>query len=408
MSPTARKYFSPVFCWLIVALIYMLTYALLVVPELIISQLKTDFHVNLSAIGFYSACFLYSWIIMQIPAGILFDHYDSRKLVFFSTLVIVIACILQYYTLDFGWGLLSRILMGAASSFSLIGALYLSRTWFSVTLLPVMIGITQAMSGISEIGFPVIFAQLSYKNIHWTAIILYLGIGLLILALLALFFVRDSDYEQRNKKRRSSSVNLKIILGNRYLWGLGIYVGFAVAYFIAFADMWGVDTFKHQFGLDTVDAVYLNSTIVFGFMIGCPLIGWFSRYLPRRILILICMVIEYVLMTLLNYFVFGIDGQIVGLFVLGFFTGGIILAFDMIKEIVTEAHYGLALGFLNIFFGLIGVMLTALLGYVIMLKGGADFYEPLIMQITGATATIASLFIAWRYKFDHTKEFEKK
>lgn len=411
MSKLIHKSYFPILCWLTATLIYMLTYGLLVIPELIVHQLKEEFQVGLSAIGFYSASFLYAWIIMQIPAGIMFDHYDSRKLMFVSTLVIVVACMMQYFSHGFAMGILSRMLMGGASSFSLIGAIYLGRAWFSVAVLPVIIGITQSMSGFTEVGFPILFARLSYQQIDWKSIIGYMGIVLCILAFLSLLFVRDDPHEVRIKKRRSALhalVQLKIIFGNKYLWGLGVYIGFGIAYFISFADMWGVELFKRQFDLDTINAVYLNSVIVVGFMLGSPIIGWMSRYMARRILMLICMLLEYLLLTLMDYFVFSVEGQIIGLFFMGFFTGAVVLAFDMTKEIISEEHYGLAVGFLNIFFSLIGVVLTPLMGYGLTLASGENIYEPLMLQVTTAIAAIMSIFIAWCYKFDTRKGYDKK
>ncbi len=407
MTSLIKKRYFPIVCWLNVALIYMLTYGLLVIPDSIVPELQAEFHVSLSEIGLYASSFLYVWILMQIPAGIMFDRFDSRKLIFISTFIIALACAIQGLTHNFALGIFSRVLMGAASSFSLIGAIYLGRAWFSVTTLPIIIGITQGLSGVTEIGFPVLFANIA-REVQWREVILLLGMIVLTLAFLALFYVRDKPVEIRLKQRHSIPLKLAIVFGNKYLWGLGIYIGFAVAYFVSMADMWGIVWLRRQFSLTTVDAVYMNSVVIFGFMIGSPLIGWVSRFLPRRILIMICMLLEYVFLTWMNYAAHDVEAHCIILFLLGFFTGAIVLAFDMAKEIISEQHYGLAVGFLNMFFGAIGVLVTPLIGYILTLHSGSLLYKPLTLQLTGVIAAAMSIFIAWRYKFDKTREFEKK
>ena len=296
--------------------------------------------------------------------------------------------------------------MGAAGAFSFVGAVYLARAWFPVTMLAVIIGITEAVSGLSEVGFPVMFANLS-SHMSWRVIIFFIGMVTLVFAFLTLFFVRDIPQESHGKPKRSTWVDLKTVFADKYLWGLGLYVGFAVAYYFSMADMWGVVWLRRQFDLTTPQAVYLNSSVILGFMVGCPVVGWLARYMARRYLILICMSIEYVMLYFINYAMPTVLGHSISLVVLGFFTGGIVLAFDMAKELVRERHYGLAVGFLNGFFGLIGVILTPIIGYVLMLNTGGVVYKPLTMQLTGAIATIISIFIACLYKFDQKKQTEK-
>lgn len=406
MSVLTQKSYFPWLCWASVTLVYVLQYGLLVIPESLVQEISTSFNIGLAQVGVYSSMFLYAWIIMQIPAGIMFDHYDSRKLMFASTLVIVLACVIQGFTTNYSVALLSRALMGAGGAFSFVGAVYLARAWFPVTMLALVIGITEAASGVSEIGFPVLFANLT-ANVSWRAIMFFIGMIALGFAFLTLFFVRDKPKESRSKHRRSTRIDLKTVFSNKYLWGLGLYVGFAGAYYFAVIDMWGVVWLRRQFNLSTTQAVYLNAAAILGFMIGCPVIGWLARFMARRYLIMICMLAEYVMLYLTDFWMHTTESHACSLVLLGFFTGGIVLAFDMAKELVAELHYGLAVGFLNMFFGLIGVIMTPIMGYILMLNTGEVVYKLLTMQLTGAIGAIVSIFIACLYKFDKKEESEK-
>lgn len=407
MTKLSHKSYFPYLCWGTVCMIYVLTYGLLVMPESTVHELKQTFSVDMAGIGFFSSSFLYAWIIMQIPAGIMFDHYNSRKLIFCSTLVLVIGCLIQGVTHDYEWGVFSRLLMGAASSYSLVGALYLARSWFGVVTLPVIIGLTQGASGITEIIFPILFANHTIA-VHWRWTLSIIGVVILVIAFLALVFVDDHCDCKRIKSNRSLRINFKPVFKNKYMWVLGFFVGFAIAYYLIMVNMWGVLWLKRQFSIDTPDAVYMNSAATLGFMIGAPVIGWLSRFMPRRILLMICMLCEYTFLSITDFSATTLGSHSFVLIMLGFFTGGVILAYDMVKEIVSEAHFGLAIGFLNMFFALIGVILTPLMGYILMLHAGQVVYKPLLLQLTGVIAAVISIYIARYFSFDKTKEFELK
>ncbi|PHQ79402.1 MAG: hypothetical protein COB66_06905 [Coxiella sp. (in: Bacteria)] len=398
MSKLTEKSYFPTLCWLIVAIIYMLQYGLLVIPSSVVSELKQDFGVNMSYVGIYAAMFLYAWVIMQLPAGLFFDRYNSRKLIFCSTLLLVVACGIQGVTTNYYWSLFSRFLMGGAGSFSFIGAIYLARSWYSSLMLPIIIGLTGGISGISEISFPVLF--LEYKHsINWREIILIIGVITFIFAVLSWFFVHDKvTHEEKSKDRMLQ--DLRVVLTNKYLWGLGLYVGFAFTYFIVLADMWGLDWLVKQFGLTKIDAALMNSVTIFSFIIGCPLLGWLSRYIATPKLLLISMVVEYISLLLMDYSTHTVMSHIIVLVFLGLSTGGVMLAFDIAKEVVSERHYGLAVGFLNVFLCGVGVIITPIMGYVLMLSLGHGFYKPLIISMTGALGVIVAIFIAWRFRFE--------
>ena len=91
MSNLTKKSYFPWLCWFTVAVIYVIQYGLLVTPESLVDELKKSFNISMTQIGVYSSMFLYAWILMQIPAGIMFDRYNSCKLMFISTLVLALA-----------------------------------------------------------------------------------------------------------------------------------------------------------------------------------------------------------------------------------------------------------------------------------------------------------------------------
>ncbi len=404
LSKLTEKFYYPTLCWAIVTAIYMLQYGFLVIPSVSVQQIKQSFQVGLSDVGLYSAMFLYAWVIVQFPVGILFDRFNSRKLIFWATMLIVIGCVIQGFTKVFWLALFGRIVMGTGGGFAFIGAVYLARCWFSAAMLPIMIGITEGITGLTEIGIPLLFSS-SHSDAYRRKLILLMGLIALLLAFLSWLFVRDKPSESESiKEKISVKSDIKIILGNKYLWGLGAYVGLAAMNYIVMGDMWGVKWLRGQFGLDEFDAALMNSMAILGFVVGCPIIGWISRMIQTRILILICMAFEFIFLLLINFGASSIISHTITLFLVGFATGGIILGFDMAHRIVATRHYGLALGFLNMCFGLVGVIFTPVLGYFFTIKLGHSVYKPLLMTSVGAVGVIVAIFIARNFKFEEKRK----
>lgn len=382
----------------------MLQYGFLVIPSVSVQQIKNSFQVSLSNVGLYSAMFLYAWVIVQFPVGILFDRFNSRKLIFWATMLIVVGCIIQSFTKIFGLALFGRVVMGAGGGFAFIGAVYLARCWFSAAMLPIMIGITEGITGLTEIGIPLLFSS-SHSDDYRRKVILLMGLVALLLAFLSWLFVRDKSSESEAiKEKVSVKRDVKIILSNKYLWGLGAYIGLAAMNYLVMGDMWGVRWLRHQFGISQFDAVLMNSIAIFGFVVGCPIIGWISRVIPTRFLILICMVFEFICLYFINFGASTIAGHSIVLFLVGFSTGGLILGFDMAHQIVATRHYGLALGFLNMCFGLIGVIFTPVVGYLFTIKLGHSVYKPLLMTSVGGLGVIVAIFIARYFKFEQKRK----
>jgi len=103
---------------------------------------------------------------------------------------------------------------------------------------------------------------------------------------------------------------------------------------------------------------------MFGFTAGCFAIGWLSRYVPDRLLILVCAVGHFIAMFSFWYFYLSLVGAGVFLFVIGVFTGSIVVVFSFAKKIVPVSSYGVTSGFLNMFFGGFGILISPIVGYI--------------------------------------------
>lgn len=401
MSTLYERPYYPWLCWGIVAFIYLIQYGLLVLPSALTQQLQTAYAVSSTEIGVFSAAFLYTWVVMQIPCGMMFDKLNSRKLLFYSTLLLTLSCVLLAVSHHYWVGVFSRLLMGAAGAFSFVGALYLARNWFVVAIFPLIVGLTEAVSGIGEIGFPAIVTVLE-RTFSWRFVVLIIALLSLILALLVWMYVRDKQYESV-KERVAEWHDFKKTLKDPRIWILGLYTGFGFAHYMVMADMWGIEFLQYKFHLSPIDAVLMNSIVIVGFTLGCPLVGWMARYFSEIRVILVCALFELAFLVTFAYSSVSIAGNIIFLFILGLMTAAIVLSFDVAERIVPRSHYGLTVGFINMFFGGVGILLMPVVGYVLhSARYTHEVSEPVSIIATGVLTVVCAVLINLRRDFVDT------
>jgi fucose permease len=58
-----------------------------VAPAVMTDQLMADFDIGATALGHFTAFYFYSYFLMQVPTGILADHWGPRKLLTAGSLI---------------------------------------------------------------------------------------------------------------------------------------------------------------------------------------------------------------------------------------------------------------------------------------------------------------------------------
>lgn len=363
MPLSKRMPLYPWICWLVVAVLYCLQYGLLALPSVLDKQFQASLAIDATEVGILYSAFLYTYVLMQIPVGLLFDRFRSRNLLFFAALLLALGCFVLAGSHHLFWAIIGRLMMGMGGSFAFIGALYLGRTWFPIIIFPLVVGLTEAMIGFSEIGLLPLVAYLSEIQ-HWRVILIEFAAIILILAALIYFLVKDR--RRRGTKARSSDVrkDLKLIFRNPVMWLLSFYTGFIFTFVMAVANMWGVPLFQRYYHIKTWLAAIEVGMVMLGVTLGCFVIGWIVRYVSDRLLMLYCAAIQFVTILALWYFSVDLTTAGVSLFIIGFVSAAVIIVFDFAKKLVPASSYGVASGLLNMFFGGFGILITPLVGYI--------------------------------------------
>lgn len=378
-------------CWSVAALLYLLQYGLFIFPSTITTQLQQSLFIDPTEVGIVSSAYLCTYMIMQIPAGLLFDKYSVPKLLNFSALLLIVGCLLMADSSGLVLVVLSRMILGLGGSFVFVGTIYLSRSWFSAKHFPIAVGLTEAMSGLGAISLAALFSGLITFQ-QWQTIILEIAVVIALVVVLITLHVRD-----RRTLRSRRAVNVKLgfqnILSNKMLWLLGFFVGFEFSHFTVMTGMWGIPFFEFHYRVPEIDAVMENSMGMIGFTLGCILIGFQTNYFSDKKIVLIGAILQLVTIIFIYFFDLNMILQSILLFILGVATSSVVLCFNIAKKIVPESYHGLVMGFINMFFNGIGVFLTPLVGYLLQITGYRHHAALLPILLASFFAVVVSVSI---------------
>jgi MFS family permease len=168
-----------------------------------------------------------------------------------------------------------------------------------------------------------------------------------------------------------------------------------------FDMIWGDRFLQEAHGLDYADAVLRSATVPFGWVIGCPLIGFFSDRIGRRKPVIIGGGL-----VLLFTLAWGLYGKVdffppytVGL-VIGIASGAAMLPYTVIKEANPPQYGGTATGVINFLNFTLSALLGPVFGSLLMRASGGgalslsdfrDTFSPLLWGV--AIAIILAIIL---------------
>ena len=347
--------------WLLAAIYYFYQYVMRSSPSVMINQLAEGF--GLSALGVASmvGLFYYGYSPFSLIAGAAMDRLGPRKVIPVGAVIVGIGALL-FSSGNHAIGGIGRFLQGAGGVFALIGAIYIASKHFPASKAATLIGATQmfGMAGGSAGQFAV--GPLISRGVAWNSFWLWMGIaGLALGVVLWLLLPKDEIPKQKENWIKSATGAFKIVFKNPQSVLCGIIAGLLFIPTTIFDMVWGVRFLQDAHGLDYGTAVLRSASVPFGWIIGCPLLGFVSDRIGRRKpvifggagLLLIC----------LTFILFGRPGILppfVPGLIAGIASGAAMLTYTVIKEANPPHLSGTATGVINF----INFTFSALLGPV--------------------------------------------
>ena len=358
--PTRAFPVAALFAWLLAATYYFYQYALRSAPSVMMPHLTEAFAVNALGAASIIGMFYYGYSPFSLVAGAAMDRFGAKRTVPVGA-ALVGAGALLFATGSVAIASLGRFLQGAGGVFALIGAIYLVTKHFPPSYAASLIGATQmfGMAGGSAGQFAV--GPLISSGLAWDRFWLYAGIaGLAISATLFVLLPKEERKAANDTAGLASVVAaMKTVFSNPQSILCGLIAGLLFIPTTIFDMTWGVRFLQEGRGREYDEAVRIAATVPFGWMIGCPLLGFVSDRIGRRKPVILGG--AWVLLAVLAWALFGqggfFRGPAVGI-VMGIASGAAMLPYTIIKEVNPPELGGSATGVVNF----INFTFSALLG----------------------------------------------
>lgn len=355
--------------WLCAVLFYLYQYILRVSPSVMADDLMSAFQITASGFSSLSAFAVYCYALMQIPVGMLVDHYGTRRTMLTSIVLCIAGVSLFASCEQLIVGYLARMLMGTGSACAFLSVSKIVNEWFPDHKKGFLMGLTATFGTVGALlgGKPLVML---IEQEGWrTSLLILAGFGVFIFLFnfLALPSSHKGDKVIVPGEESTSFQSLVLVFKNKQAWlfslvAIGIYLSIAVV-----ADLWGVSFITEKFNIPKAEAAQMISSIYFGTAFGCPLFAWINRLLGSiRKTVLIGGVGTIILLGSL-VFVPHIPLSIAYslCFGIGFCAGAEILCFIGACEMMGPEVSGTTTGFLNCMVTLASAMIQQHVGIIL-------------------------------------------
>ena len=362
--------------WLLTAVYYFYQYALRSAPAVMMPQLSEAF--GLSALGVASiiGLFYYGYSPFSLVAGAAIDRMGTRKLVPFAAIAVGIGALL-FSTGQRELASAGRFLQGAGGVFALVGAVYIATKNFPASQAATLIGATQmfGMAGGSAGQFVV--GPLIARGLSWSNFWIGMGIAGLVIGVVLFLLIPKEESNKEQGSLKTVARGFGVVFKNPQSILCGLIAGLLFIPTTIFDMIWGVRFLQEAHGVDYATAVMRSSTVPFGWIIGCPLLGFISDRIGRRKPVIIGAAI--ILLACLAWILYGSPGvfppYVLGL-VAGIASGAAMLPYTVIKEANPPQFGGTATGVVNFLNFTFSALLGPVFGWILQaVSSGASQRE---------------------------------
>ncbi len=351
--------------------------ALQVSPSVMTHQLMRDLSVDAAGLGIISGFYFYSYTLMQIPAGLLFDRFSTRWLTTLSLSVCAAGAMFFGMADSLALASLGRFFMGLGSAFAFIGVLVVATRWFSLKYFALLVGVAQFLAAMGAMGGEAPLAS-AVNTYGWRPTITWLAVigGLLALVILIIVHHKPEGAHHSSEKSKAFGVRRSIhsVLSNSQTWWLGLYAFACWAPITAFASLWGVPYLMARYEVSNTLASEAMAMVWIGLGIASPILGWYSDRLGRRKSLLnFCAAVGLIASVLILYVPstpFGMT--FVLLFGFGVATAGQILSFAVVRDINRPEVTATAIGVNNMAVVAGGALFQPLVGYLLRMNWAGE------------------------------------
>jgi MFS family permease len=387
----SRAVMAATIAWVVTALYYFYQYMMRSAPAVMMPELSSAFGMTATAVASMVGLFYYGYSPFSLVAGAAMDRLGPRNVVPIGA------------TGNSGAASVGRFIQGAGGVFALIGAVYLVTTNFPPSRAATLIGATQmfGMAGGSAGQFLV--GPMIASGVAWSTFWAGMGIAGLVISVILFFLIPPSKApSQGGDWLKTAGRALVVVFRNPQSILCGMIAGLLFIPTTILDMIWGVRFLQEGRGFEYASAVLRSASVPFGWIIGCPLLGFISDRIGRRKPVIAAAAV--VLLGCVAWILYGpadvFPPYVLGL-TAGVASGAAMLPYTVIKEANPPEMSGTATGVVNFLNFTFSALLGPVFGWVLMAVSGQaatmslehyqTAFEPLLYGV--ALAIVLTFFL---------------
>lgn len=362
--PNVTKW-KAILSYLIVSLYLFFEMGVQVSPSVMTRQLMHDMQLGVFGLGLMSGFYFYTYTLMQIPSGLLFDRFAPRNVITLAILVCSIGCLAFGFSNNMWSASLSRLLMGFGSAFAFVAVLVVTADLFSNRYFALITGVTQMLAALGAMAgqMPLSYAveTLGWQHTMW--LLAAIGFCLALFVWCLLNYKKDV-LTGAQSPAGPATYRFRDILANPQTWWIALYACLLWAPMSGFASLWGVPYLESVFHYSHERAALVCSMMWLGLALASPLLGWVSTVTRTRKgpLAAASLLGALAFAGLLLWHDLNVTMVMLLVLACGAACSGQALSFAVVKEINAPQQRGAAIAFNNMAVVISGAIFQPLLG----------------------------------------------
>jgi predicted MFS family arabinose efflux permease len=240
-----------------------------------------DLGLSATDLGLLTSLYFLGFAGAQIPAGVLLDHYGTRRVSAAMLLFAVAGVWVFGASHSLGMMMAGRLLIGVGVSVCLGAAFKALAQHFPVARLPLVNGLVMAVGGLGGVA---VGSPLTWLLGHAGWRVVCGGLGVLTLAVAAMLWALAPETPASHQQASVASQfkGTLHILKSAAFWKIASFSVVTQGVFYAMQSLWVAPFMRDVMGFDTPGAAALVSVLGFAMMAGCVGFGAAARGLERR------------------------------------------------------------------------------------------------------------------------------
>ena len=264
--------------WGLGAAFYLIGFYQRVAPAVITRELMSEFTLGAAALGNLAAFYYYSYVAMQIPAGVLADRWGPRRVLTAGAAIAAAGTLLFAQAPGYAAAGLGRLLIGGSVGVAFVAMLKLAGHWFAPTRFAMLSGLALACGilGAVSAGVPL---RLLVDAFGWRNVLSFSAAVTGLLAVVIWLAVRDDPAERGYASYASAPParhapildGIRQALATRNVWLVALISGAVSGPTLTFGGLWGVPFLTTHYELETSQAALVTSLLLVCWAVAGPI-----------------------------------------------------------------------------------------------------------------------------------------